>query len=213
MLRDRNDAALKLAERLVDYKGANPLVLGIPRGGVVIASVLARELGGEMDVIVARKLGAPFNPDLAIGSIDERGNMHLNLSIISAIGIDRDMIEKERQTQLEVIRLRTETYRAIYPRKSLEGRSVIITDDGIATGATMKAAIDTARAEAPERLIAALPVGPPDRICEIEALVDETACLLIPPEFQAVGQFYESFPEVRDEDVEKILREFGGEAD
>lgn len=214
MFRDRNDAAEKLAERLIDYKGQKPLVLGIPRGGVVVGSVLARELGGDFDIILTRKLGAPANPELAMGSVDENGNIHLNLSVISALDATKEMIEEERQAQLEVIRSRAEAYRRIYPKIPLQGRIIIITDDGIATGATMAAAIDAAKAardagpEEPERLVVALPVGPPEKVAEMEAKVDEIVCLSTPPGFQAVGQFYESFDQVEDEDVERILLEF-----
>ena len=207
MFRDRNDAALKLAERLLDYKGQKPLVLGIPRGGVVIASVLARELEGELDVVLTRKLGSPVNPELAMGSVDENGNIHLNASIIDALGVTREMIERERRTQLEVIRSRTEAYRRILPKIPLKDRIIIITDDGVATGATMAAAIDTARAEAPEKLVVALPVGPPEKIDEMQADVDEMICLSAPLDFQAVGQFYDSFTQVEDSEVEQILRE------
>lgn len=208
MFRDRNDAALKLAERLLDYKGQKPLVLGIPRGGVVIASVLARELGGELDIILTRKLGSPVNPELAMGSVDENGNIHLNASIIDALGVTSEMIERERRAQLEVIRSRAEAYRRIYPKIPLKDRIIIITDDGIATGATMAAAIDTARAEKPAKLVVALPVGPPEKIDEMQADADEMICLSAPPYFQAVGQFYDSFTQIEDSEVEQILREF-----
>jgi predicted phosphoribosyltransferase len=208
MFRDRNDAALKLAERLQDYKGKNPLVLGIPRGGVVIASILARELAGQIDVILTRKLGSPVSPELAMGAVDENGNIQLNLSIISALGVSKEMIEQERQAQLTLIKSRAEAYRRIYPKVSLEGRVVIITDDGIATGATMKAAIETVKAENPQKLIVALPVGPPETIEELDTTVDEVICLMAPSDFKAVGQFYLSFDQVEDNDVEKILHEF-----
>ncbi len=208
MFLDRNDAALRLAERLEKYAGQNPLVLGIPRGGVVIASVLARELKGDLDVVLTRKLGAPYNPELAMGAVDEKGNIHLNLSIIEVLGVTKEMIEQERQAQLELIRNRAESYRRICPKVPLEGRIVIITDDGIATGATMKAAVAAAHAKQPEKLVVALPVGPPEKVAELEKEVDEMACLYAPRGFQAVGQFYERFNQVEDEDVERILRDF-----
>ena len=208
MFRDRNDAALQLAARLKRYRGQNPLVLGIPRGGVVIASVLARELKGDPDIILTRKLGTPGSPELAMGSIDEAGNLHLNLSIISALRISKEQIEKEKLRQMDVIRRRAESYRRIYPKIPLEGRTVIITDDGIATGATLKVAIDMVKAAGVERTVVAIPVGPPENVAEIKQEVDDVTCLLAPANFQAVGQFYESFLQVEDEDVERILREF-----
>jgi putative phosphoribosyl transferase len=208
MFRNRNDAALQLAARLKRYKGQNPLVLGIPRGGAVIASMLARELKGDLDIILTRKLGTPGSPELAMGSIDEAGNLHLNLSIISALRISKEQIEKERLWQMDVIRRRAESYRRIYPKISLEGRTVIITDDGIATGATLKVAIDMVKAAGVERTVVAIPVGPPENVAEIKQEVDDVTCLLTPANFQAVGQFYESFNQVEDEDVERILRNF-----
>lgn len=208
MFRDRNDAALKLAERLRDYMGQNPLVLGIPRGGVVIASVLACELAGQLDIILTRKLGSPVSPELAMGAVDEDGNMQLNLSIISALGVTKEIIEEERQAQLQVIKSRAEAYRRICPKVSLKDRIVIIADDGIATGATMKAAIETVKAGNPQKLIVALPVGPPETIEALQTSVDEIACLMMPADFKAVGQFYLSFNQIEDDDVEKILRDF-----
>ena len=208
MLRDRNDAAQKLSEQLHKYKGQYPLILGIPRGGVIIASILARELSGQLDVILTRKLGSPVSPELAMGSVDENGNIQLNLSIISALGVSKEMIEAERQAQLKLIKSRAEAYRRIYPKIPLKDRIVIITDDGIATGATMKAAIEAANAENPQKLVVALPVGPPETIEELQTIVDEVVCLMTPPDFKAVGQFYLSFNQVEDEDVEKILEGF-----
>jgi predicted phosphoribosyltransferase len=210
MFRDRNHAARELAGRLVEYKGRKPLVLGIPRGGVVIASILARELEGELDVVLARKLRSPVNPELAMGSVAENGNVHLNASVIAALGITTETIEEERQAQLRVIESRADAYRRIVPKIPMKDRIVIITDDGIATGATMAAAIDTARAETPQKLVIALPVGPPEKIDEMQAAVDEMVCLSAPANFQAVGQFYESFCQVEDSEVEQILREFAG---
>jgi predicted phosphoribosyltransferase len=207
MFRDRNDAALKLADRLKDYLGQNPLVLGIPRGGVVIASILARELAGQIDIILTRKLGSPVNSELAMGAVDENGNIQLNLSIISALGITKELIEQERQAQLEILKSRAKNYRRIRPKIPLKDRIVILTDDGIATGATMKAAIEAAKAENPQKLVIALPVGPPETIEELQTTVDEVACLMTPADFKAVGQFYLSFDQLEDNDVEKILTE------
>ncbi|UCD57525.1 MAG: phosphoribosyltransferase [Candidatus Hydrogenedentota bacterium] len=205
MFRDRHDAALRLAESLKKYKGQNPLILGIPRGGVVIGSVLARELHGDLDIILTCKLRAPGNPELAMGSIDENGSSYLNKSIVDVLQISDETIEEERNRQLAVIRRRAESYRHICPKKPLENRIVIITDDGIATGATMRAAIQSAWAAQPKRLVVALPVGPPGQVAELEPDVDEMVCIDLPPNFMAVGQFYESFDQVEDEHVVEIL--------
>ena len=168
MFRDRYDAASQLAEALKKYNGLNPLVLGIPRGGVVIGSILARELNGDLDVIITRKLRTPGHSELAMGSVDENGNIFLNLSVIHSLGIDEATIEQERQRQMRVIEERAESYRRIYPKIPLKGRAVIITDDGIATGATMRVAIQVARAAEPESLSVAFPVGPPDEVTTIK---------------------------------------------
>lgn len=210
MFVNRHDAAVQLAQRLKGYELQNPLVLGIPRGGVVTASVLAHELKGDLDIILTRKLRTPGNPELAMGSVDESGNVHLNLSLISILGITDEIIETEKVQQLEVIRTRSAAYRRIRQKISLEGRIVIVTDDGIATGATMKAALHSARAQNPKKLIAGLPVGPPEQVAELEPLVNEMVCLATPVDFMAVGQFYESFEQVDDETVERILHDFAG---
>ncbi|MBI4831547.1 MAG: phosphoribosyltransferase [Candidatus Lindowbacteria bacterium] len=208
MFRDRTDAALQLARRLQKYKGKSPLVLGVPRGGVVVASILAHELEGDLDIILTRKLGCPGNPELAMGSIDENGNISLNVSVVNALQISKEMIEAERGNQLAVIRRRAESYRRIYPKIPVEDRMIIITDDGIATGATMRAAIQAVRAANPKSVTVGLPVGPPDSVTELEDMVDEMVCLYMPFDFMAVGQFYGAFDQVEDKDVEDILRRF-----
>jgi predicted phosphoribosyltransferase len=208
MFRDRRDAALQLARELKEYKDKKPLVLGVPRGGVVTGSILARELEGDIDVVLTRKLRAPGNPELAMGSVDENGNVYLNEEIARILGVSERTIEEERHRQLQVIRRRAESYRRIYPKIPLEDRIVLVTDDGIATGATMRAAIQSAKAGSPRKLIAAIPVGPPEQVAELEPEVDEIVCLLRPPYFAAVGQFYERFEQVEDSDVERILTEF-----
>ena len=207
MFRDRHDAALQLAQRLRKYKGQNPLVLGIPRGGVVVASILAHELAGELDVILTRKLRTPGNPELAMGSIDESGNVYLNASVVNVLQITDEMIEEEKNQQAAIIHARAESYRRIRPKVPLEGRIAVLTDDGIATGSTMRAAIQVGKAAKPQKLVVALPVGPPEQVAELKPEVDEMVCLYAPPDFMAVGQFYESFGQLEDEDVERILRD------
>lgn len=208
MFRDRTDAALRLVERLKEYKGENPLILGIPRGGVVLGAVLARELKGELDVILTRKLRTPGRPELAMGSIDEKGDAYLNESVVNLLQISEQTIEEEKARQMNIIASRAESYRRIYPKIPLGKRIVIVTDDGIATGATMKVAVRIARAAGPEKLIVALPVGPPEQVTEIASDADEMVCLDQPPDFMAVGQFYHYFEQVEDEEVERILTEF-----
>jgi len=208
MFQDRTDAATRLAEKLQKYKGQKPLILGIPRGGVVIGSVLARELEGDLDVILTRKLRTPGRPELAMGSVDEKGDAYLNESVVKLLQIREETIEEEKTRQMAIIASRAESYRRIYPKIPLEGRIVIVTDDGIATGATMKVAIRIARAAGPEKLVVALPVGPPEQVAQLAPDTDEMVCIYQPPDFMAVGQFYQLFEQVEDEEVERILADF-----
>lgn len=203
--RNRAEAAHKLAERLSAYKGKNPLVLAIPRGAVPMARILADVLGGELDVVLVRKLGAPMNPEFAVGSVDESGWAYVADYAASA-GADAAYIEEEKQRQLEVMRQRRAQYTAARSSIDPAGRIVIVVDDGLATGATMISALHALRARKPARLIAAVPVSPPDTLRKVEKLADETVCLEAPEYFMAVGQFYAEFPQVEDEEVIALLR-------
>ena len=201
---NRRDAALKLAARLAHYKGKNALVLGIPRGAVPMAQIIAQELGGEVDVVLVRKLRAPGNPELAVGSVDESGWIHV-AGFAASTGADAPYVEQEKQRQLEVIRQR----RALYTggRNSVDpaGRVVIVVDDGLATGATMIAALHALRQRQPARLVCAVPVAPPDTAAEVAKSCDELVCLDTPEYFYAVGQFYRHFPQVEDDEVVAAL--------
>ena len=208
MFCDREDAARQLAATLHDYKFKDALVLAIPRGGVVTGAVLAREIGAELDVMLSRKLRAPDQPELTIGAISETGEVYVNEDAAEAAGVTDEYFHREKEYQSTIIADRKQRVRRVRPEASVTGRSVIITDDGIATGSTMMAALQTVRSHGPAELIVAVPVAPTDRIHDLEKHCDKIVCLLLARHFWAVGQFYENFPTVEDEQVLKILREF-----
>lgn len=207
---DRGQAGRLLAERLAEIPLTRPLVLAIPRGGIDVGVEIARCLNAELDVVLARKLRCPFQPELALGAISETGEVTLDPRSAPLIAGNREAIEAERQHQLAEIGRRKQLYRRVRPQAEIAGRSVILTDDGIATGSTMIAAIHSVRAAEPRELIVAVPVGAPDRVAEIAHLCDQMVCLHTPDEFRAVGQFYQVFNQVSDERVVELLRAAAG---
>jgi putative phosphoribosyl transferase len=202
---NRRDAALRLADRLASYKGENPLVLGVPRGAVPMARQIAEALGGEVDVVLVRKLRAPGNPEFAVGSIDESGLTHV-ADYAASTGADARYVDEEKRLQLDVMRQRRAQYTAHRPAANPSGRVVIVVDDGLATGSTMMAALHAIRRREPARLICAVPVAPPDTAAKVAEHCDELVCLETPEHFQAVGQFYRHFPQVEDEEVIAALK-------
>ena len=205
--KDRREAGRLLANELSDYRGKGAVVLGIPRGGIIVAQEAAHNLEAELDIILAHKLRTPTHAELAMGSIAEDGKLFLNEELIEELGIDEAHIQQEKISQMAEIRRRTELFRSVRPRVALGNRIVIVTDDGVATGATTQAALWAVRLEKPEKLIAAFPVGPEDTIKRLAKDVDEMICLRTPPFFAAVGQFYISFEPVEDDEVLEILKE------
>ncbi len=208
MFRDREDAARRLAELLKGRKLYDPLVLAIPRGGVVTGAVLARELGAELVVVLYRKLRAPLQPELAVGAVSEDGRVYLNHYAQKVLGLTDDYLTEERRHQLREIARRKNLFRRGRPPAPVAGRSVIVTDDGIATGSTMIAALQVVKTQNPRELIVAVPVASPDRLEKVRRWCDDVVCLLTPAEFWAIGQFYEDFTQVEDKQAVALLRAF-----
>ncbi len=205
---DRVAAAEQLAAALAEYRGRQPLILAIPRGAVPMAQIIAARLEGEMDVVLVRKLRAPGNPEFAIGSVDESGWVYL-ADYAAAVGADAAYIREETAAQLATIRQRRIQYTPVRPPHDPAGRIVIVIDDGLATGSTMIAALHALRARKPAELICAVPVAPPDTLQKIRSNADRVVCLSAPLNFQAVGQFYQDFPQVSDAEVIAILAASG----
>jgi putative phosphoribosyl transferase len=204
LLKDRSKAAERLAKDLVHYRGQRPLVLGIPRGGVVMADVLARQLEGDLDIVLVRKLRAPGRTELAIGSITEQGTILLNEGMEGFA--TEDYIRTEAQEALALMRRRRADYTPGEPPANPAGRLIIVVDDGIATGATMIAALRSLRESGAARIIAAAAVAPPETAQLLRHEADEVHCLATPTPFYAVSVYFENFSEVTDEEVIDLLR-------
>lgn len=199
---DRLDAGRRLADALAGYRGGRPLVLAIPRGGVPVAAVVAEALEGDLDVVLVHKLCSRWAPEYAVGAIDETG-----YSFVSDASEEDDAwLKGEKARRLAELRRRRALYSPPGSASDPGGRVVIVVDDGLATGATMQAALHSVRAQGPARLICAVPVAAPASLAKIRGDVDELVCLSAPPGFEAVGQFYLEFGQVEDEDVVACLR-------
>lgn len=209
--RDRKDAGKQLAERLAYYRDkVDVVVLGLPRGGVTVAHEIARALHCPLDILIVRKIGFPGNPELAAGAVSESGTVVLNEDIVSGHRVSREYLERETARQKEEIARRIALYRGGRRAPPLAGKTVILVDDGVATGATVKAAISALKQEKIARLVVAMPVASREAEREIAATVDEWVCPQAPTWFGAVGQFYADFTQVEDEDVVLMLKQGPG---
>lgn len=203
---DRIAAGRALAPHVAEVlpelpENAVPLVLGIPRGGVIVAAEVARHIGGELNVALARKIGAPGNPELAIGAVGETGGAVLITALIDELGIsDRHVDELARVARRELER-RLDNYRSVKPAAASAGRVVVVVDDGVATGATLRATLQAVRGQDPAFLIGAVPVGPPDSVQELSREADAFVCPLTPRWFRAVGEWYDEFTQTTDNEV------------
>lgn len=201
---DRTEAAEALALRLRDYYGRKPLILAIPRGAVPMGKIIAQRLDGDLDVILVRKLGAPFDPEYAIGAVDETGWLHLS-GVAEDTAAMRAYVQQEKRRQLDILEQRRAQYTPFRHRIDPQGRIVIVIDDGLATGATMIAALHAARARHPAELVCAVPLAPRQGLAAAAHFADKVICLHTPDNFAAVGQFYRHFPQVDDHEVTSIL--------
>ncbi len=205
---DRAHAGRVLAARLADAGlggEAEVAVLGLPRGGVVIAAEVAKRLGAPVDAFVVRKLGVPGHEELAMGAIASGGVRVLNADVVAQLGIAASVIDDVTERESAELIRREQVYRGARATVDLAGRLVIIVDDGLATGASMRAAVDAVRAQAPKRLIVAVPVAPPDTVEEFRQAGVEVICPLMPHLFGGVGQFYGDFHQVTDDEVRALL--------
>jgi predicted phosphoribosyltransferase len=203
---NRRDAGRRLAARLAAYaKRPDVVVLALPRGGVPVAGEVARELAAPMDVFVVRKLGVPGHDELAMGAIAGDGVEILNHDLIDHLGVSRAMVEQVAARERQELRRRDAAFRGLKPAVDVRGLTVILVDDGLATGSTMEAAIAALRLREPARIVVAVPVGSADTCDRLRGWADEVVCLSTPPGFVAVGQWYDDFSQTTDEEVRRLL--------
>lgn len=203
---DRQSAGEALAEHLAGrYPPEETVVLALPRGGVPVASEIARRLGGTLDILLVRKLGAPGQPELAAGAIASGGVRILNPDVVDGLRISESQLARIAATEQAELERRERLYRGNRKRPTVTGRTVIVVDDGVATGATMRAAIQALRQQNPARIIVAVPVAAPDTARRLEREADELVCLATPSPFRAIGQWYRDFAQVDDDEVRRLL--------
>jgi putative phosphoribosyl transferase len=206
---DRVDAGARLAEQMESYRGERPVVLGIPRGGVPVAAEVARRLEADLDVIVARKLGAPGHEELAIGAVTSDGGRFLNQDVMQSLRIEDAYLEEVTLREMDEARRREQRFRGARHPIDVRDRVVILVDDGLATGATMVAAARALRARKPRRIIVAVPVGSEQAVTALAGEVDEIVCPSRPEPFIAIGLHYGDFSQVEDTEVLELLRAYG----
>lgn len=204
---DRADAGRRLGEKLRERNLDIDIALAIPRGGLPLGRAVADALSVPLDIAVAQKMGAPDNPEFAIGAVAADGSVWLNDDAIDGRGVSREYVERTREETAAAARRKAEAYRGSRPPPDLHDKRVCLVDDGVATGATVRACIRCIRADDPASIVLAVPVGSPRTITELESLVDAVVCLETPSSFRAVGQFYERFEQVSDEEAQSYLAE------
>ncbi len=209
--RNRDEAGRRLAARLLDYKGQDAVVFALPRGGVPVAAPIAEALNAPLDLVLVRKIGVPFQPELAMGAVADGGKPITvrNEDVIAMAGVGEEAFEAVRQRELQEIERRRRLYVGARPPAAVQGRVAIVVDDGVATGATTRAALRAVRARDPKKLVLATPVAPSAALASLEPEVDETICLETPEDFGAIGYFYTDFRQTGDAEVISILERLG----
>ncbi|MEM1942476.1 MAG: phosphoribosyltransferase [Candidatus Caldarchaeum sp.] len=207
---DRADAGRRLAKHLGKRVQGECVVLAIPRGGVVVGFEVAKQLNCPLDVVISRKIGAPSQPELAVGAVAEDGTIFIDEEIARIVGASEEYIRQTASEENREARRRAEVYRMGRPMLDLRGRTVVLVDDGLATGLTMKAAVHMARSKGAERIVVAIPVAPPESVEKLKRIADEVVCLETPTDFFAIGQFYDRFEQLSDEEVISILNRHRG---
>jgi len=213
MFANRRAAGQLLAQALIHHAGTNAIVLGLPRGGVPVADEIARVLGGALDVWVVRKLGAPFQPELGMGAIAEGPAVVLDRPTVRLLGVTTPQLLGVARREMAEVRRRIECFRGDRPAPELHGRTVILVDDGVATGGTMRAAIRAVKKRGAARLVVAIPVAVPDIVTELRREANEVVCLHQPKDLYAIGLWYEDFRQVSNEEVARILERAARRAD
>lgn len=209
IFKDRIEAGQKLAKELERFRDEKPVILALPRGGLPIGYEVAKALQAPLDIILVRKIGTPGAPELAVGAVvdGENPELVLNEDVVRIHGVPESYIEQHAKQELGEIERRRKLYRADHPLVDVEGKTAIVVDDGIATGATVRAALKGVRKRNPETLILGVPVAPPETIESLKEEADEVICLEMPPNFRAISMHYGSFPQLQDEEVIDILRQ------
>ncbi|MEW6278160.1 MAG: phosphoribosyltransferase family protein [Candidatus Eremiobacterota bacterium] len=204
---DRIDAGRRLARALEAYRGrSDVLVLALPRGGVPVAAEVARFLGVPMDVLVVRKVGVPWSPELALGAVASGGVLVVNESVLSQVAVRQDELRRAVERERAEVARREQTFRGGRPALEVQGRTVLVVDDGLATGATMRAAVRALQQMAAARVVVAVPVAPPETLQSLQEEADEVVCLVVPRFFLAVGSAYRDFTQVSDDEVTRLLK-------
>jgi len=203
---DRVDAGRRLAQKLGHLRGQDIVVVGLPRGGIPVAFEIAQALGAPLDVIVVRKLGVPFQPELGMGAIGEGGSRVINEEVVSTVGVSPEALAGVEENERALLERRVQRFRGGRPPVALTGRTAVVVDDGIATGSTARAACQVARAQGATRVVLAVPVAPSQSVAALRRDADEVVCLETPERFFAIGQFYDDFTQISDEEVVELLR-------